>query len=52
MPRGDLLIGIVLGLLVGIVAVVLFVFIGSGDTIDAPSLDLETTPQEMPAQEE
>ena len=48
MRRSDLLIGIALGLLVGIVAVILFVFIGSESTIDAPSL--ETTPQESPQQ--
>ena len=45
MSRTDRAIGIVLGLLVGIVALVLFVFLGSEQSIDAPSID---TP---PAQE-
>lgn len=42
MSRTDRLIGIVLGLIVGVVAVILFVFLGSGETIDAPSLDRPT----------
>ena len=50
MSRADLLIGIALGLLLGIVAVILFVFLGSGSTIDAPSLDPESVPQERPEQ--
>lgn len=45
MSRSDRAIGIVLGLLVGIVALILFVFLGSEETIDSPSID---TP---PAQE-
>ena len=48
MSRGDLLIGGALGLLVGIVAVVLFVFVGSESTIDAPALDPEPVPRERP----
>lgn len=45
MSRSDRLIGILLGLLVGIVALILFVFLGSEDAIDAPSIDAgaETT---------
>ncbi len=39
MKRSDRLIGIVLGLIVGVVAVVLFVFLGGAGSIDAPSLD-------------
>lgn len=39
MSRSDRLIGIVLGLLVGIVALILFVFLGSEETIDDPSID-------------
>jgi hypothetical protein len=35
---GDRLIGIVLGILLGLAIVIAFVFLGSGDTIDAPSL--------------
>jgi len=34
----DRAIGIVLGILLGLVIVIGFVFLGSGDTIDAPSL--------------
>ena len=43
MSRTDRLIGILLGLVVGVGAVILFVFLGSGDSIDAPSLDRSTT---------
>jgi hypothetical protein len=39
MSRSDRLIGIVLGLLAGIAALILFIFLGSEDTIDAPSLE-------------
>ncbi len=39
MSRSDRAIGIALGLIVGIVALILFVFGVSGDSIDAPSLD-------------
>lgn len=35
----DRAIGITLGLIIGIAALILFVFAGSGQTIDAPSLD-------------
>jgi hypothetical protein len=41
--RGDRLIGIVLGLVIGVVAVILFVFAGGGGSIDAPSLDSDNT---------
>jgi hypothetical protein len=34
----DRLIGIVLGILLGLAIVIAFVFLGSRDTIDAPSL--------------
>jgi hypothetical protein len=34
----DRLIGIALGILLGLVIVIAFVFLGSRDTIDAPSL--------------
>jgi hypothetical protein len=37
--RPDLLIGIALGILLGIAVVVAFVFFGSQETIDAPSID-------------
>jgi len=42
----DRLIGIALGILLGLAIVVAFVFLGSRDTIDAPSLsDGETQTQ-------
>ena len=37
--RSDRYIGIVLGLLLGIAIVAVFVFVFSGETVDAPSLD-------------
>lgn len=43
----DRLIGIVLGLLLGIAIVVAFVFLGSGETIDAPSLSGDEPAQEQ-----
>jgi uncharacterized membrane protein required for colicin V production len=49
MSRSDRVIGIVLGLLIGIVALILFVFLGSQQTIDAPSL--QTTQQEEATRE-
>jgi uncharacterized membrane protein required for colicin V production len=49
MSRGDRAIGIALGLILGIVAVILFVFLGSQDTIDAPSIDHGSAPIERPA---
>lgn len=39
MSRTDRMIGIALGLLIGVGAVILFVFLGGSDSIDAPSLD-------------
>jgi hypothetical protein len=39
MSRTDRIIGIVLGLIVGVVAVILFVFSGGSNSLDAPSLD-------------
>lgn len=39
MSRTDRAIGIVLGIVVGLIALVLFVFLGSTSSIDAPSLD-------------
>lgn len=39
MSRTDRIVGIVLGLIVGVVAVILFVFSGGSDSLDAPSLD-------------
>ena len=37
--RGDRLIGIVLGVLLGLAIVAVFVFAFSEDTVDAPSID-------------
>jgi hypothetical protein len=45
----DRVIGIVLGLLLGLAIVIAFVFLGSGETIDAPSLD-EQNSQPAPTQ--
>ena len=42
--RVDRAIGIVLGIVLGIAVVIVFVFYGSGDTIDAPSLDEDDRP--------
>lgn len=39
MSWGDRAIGIAIGLIVGIAAVILFVFLGSEETIDDPSID-------------
>jgi hypothetical protein len=37
--RVDRAIGIALGIVLGIVVVIVFVFYGSGEVIDAPSID-------------
>jgi hypothetical protein len=47
--RGDLVLGIALGVVLGIAIVAVFVFVFSGDTVDAPSID-EGTPAERPAE--
>lgn len=39
MSRSDKAIGITLGIAIGIAALILFVFLGSGSSIDAPSID-------------
>ena len=49
MTWGDRAIGIALGLILGIIAVVLFVFLGSQDTIDAPSIAKGPPPAERQA---
>lgn len=49
MTWGDRAIGICLGLILGIVAVVLFVFLGSEQTIDDPQIDNGNAPIERPA---
>ena len=48
MPRGDRLIGLLLGIALGIAIVAIFVFVFSEDTVDAPSL--EGAPAERAAQ--
>jgi len=48
MSRSDRFIGIALGLVVGVAALILFIFLGSEGSIDAPSLD-QTTTQSQPA---
>lgn len=39
MKRSDRIIGIVLGLVIGVVAVILFVFVGGAGSIDEPAID-------------
>jgi hypothetical protein len=48
--RRDRVIGIALGLILGIAAIVLFVFLGSEETIDAPSIESSSPPMERPAE--
>jgi hypothetical protein len=49
MGRTDRMIGISLGIVVGVVALILFVFLGSSGSIDAPSLaGQSTTTQQSP----
>lgn len=51
MRLGDRAIGITLGILLGLAIVIGFVFLGSGDTIDDPSLSGEqSTEQRAPAE--
>jgi hypothetical protein len=50
MRRTDRIIGVVLGLLLGLAIVILFVFFGSQDTIDAPSIDDDSPPAERRAE--
>lgn len=51
MNRNDRLLGIALGLVIGVVAVVLFVFGGGASSIDAPSLDLPAQGLERDAEQ-
>ena len=44
MSRTDRAIGIALGLVIGVVALILFIFLGSKGAIDAPSLDSTSQP--------
>lgn len=46
--RGDLILGIALGILIGIAILAVFIFVFSGDTVDAPSID-QGAPAERPA---
>ena len=50
MSRSDRAIGIGLGLIIGIVALIIFVFGGSSQSIDAPSLDQSTAVERPNAQ--
>ncbi len=50
MKRSDRLIGIAIGLVAGIVAVILFVFGGGAGSLDAPSID-EPANNERPGTE-
>ena len=49
LPRGDRLLGIVLGLALGLAIVAIFVFVFSEDAVDAPSID-ERAPTQTSAQ--
>jgi hypothetical protein len=51
-PRGDRLLAIVLGLILGLAIVAIFVFVFSEDAVDAPQIDHgagATTTQQAPA---
>jgi Mg/Co/Ni transporter MgtE len=48
-PRIDLWVGIVLGLVLGVAVVAVFVFVFSEETVDAPRLEQNQTPNERPA---
>jgi len=39
MPRGDRLLGVVIGIAIGLAILAVFVFVFSGETVDAPSID-------------
>jgi hypothetical protein len=41
MSRTDRLIGILLGIVVGVAALIFFIFLGSSGSIDAPSLNTQ-----------
>jgi hypothetical protein len=44
MSRTDRAIGIALGLVIGVAALILFIFLGSEESIDAPSLETSDEP--------
>ncbi|MFL5870877.1 MAG: hypothetical protein ACJ75R_07325 [Solirubrobacterales bacterium] len=43
MRRADIAIGIVTGIVLGLAIVAVFVFVFSGDTVDAPSINHTTS---------
>jgi uncharacterized membrane protein required for colicin V production len=45
----DRVLGIALGILLGLVIILLFLFLGSRDTIDEPSVSGDTTQTAQPA---
>lgn len=45
----DRVLAVVLGLVLGVVIIVLFVFLGSEQTIDAPSIENGKSAEERPA---
>ncbi len=49
MPHGDRLLGILIGIAIGLAILAVFVFVFSGETVDAPSID-EGAPTERTAQ--
>ena len=49
MPHGDRLLGVVIGITIGLAILAVFVFVFSGETVDAPSID-EGAPTERTAE--
>jgi uncharacterized membrane protein required for colicin V production len=47
--HADRILGILLGIVLGVAIVAAFVFLGSRDTIDSPSIDEQTPTQTAPA---
>lgn len=50
MPRGDRLLGVVIGIVLGLAILAVFVFVFSGDTVDAPSIDQGAPAEERSAE--
>jgi hypothetical protein len=46
MSRTEIVAGVALGVIIGALAVALFLWIDSGNSIDAPSLDHNSAPQQ------
>ena len=50
MSTGDRAAGIIIGLLLGVAIVLIFVFVFSEDTVDAPSIGGDSPPAECPSE--